>query len=99
MVAHAQEFGLFANVEMIPQVLLIGGIVQTIDEILKKFAGTIGCNLVNDLNTRLAKKFSAMIRGVEHKGEIVQTEGLFVVIAVHQVVFLTLLHGQDHDVV
>ena len=27
MIAHAQEFGFFANVEMITQILLIGGII------------------------------------------------------------------------
>ena len=35
MVAHAKKFRLFTDVEVIPQILLIGSIVQTIDEILQ----------------------------------------------------------------
>ena len=33
-----------------------------------------------------------MIRSMEHKGEIIQTEGFLVVVAIHQVVILALLH-------
>ena len=40
-----------------------------------------------------------MIRSMEHKGEIVQPEGFLVVVAVHQVVFLTLLHRKDHHII
>jgi hypothetical protein len=35
MVAHSQEFGFLTDIEVIPQVLLIGSIIQTIDEILQ----------------------------------------------------------------
>ena len=83
MVAHTKEFGLLTDVEMIPQVLLIGSFIQAIDEVLKKFTGTVRCDLVADLNACFSKKFSTMIWGVEHKGEIIQAEGLFIVIAVH----------------
>ena len=96
MITHAQKFGLFADVEMITQILLIGSFVQTINEILKKFAGAIGCNLMDNLNTSFAKKLSAMVRGMEHKGEIIQPESFLVVVAVHQVIILALLHGQDY---
>ena len=99
MVTHTQKFRLFADVKMIPQVLLVRRFIQAVDKILKQFAGTIGCNLVDDLYTGSAKKLSAMIRGMEHKGEIIQAEGLFVVVTVHQVIILALLHGQDHHVV
>ena len=92
MIAHAKEFRLFADVEVVSQVLLIGSFVQPIDEVLQQFTGTIGCNLMNDLNTRLAKKLSAMIWGVEHKGEIIQAEGFLIIVTVHQVIILTLLH-------
>ena len=34
MVTHSKKFRFFANVEMITKVLLIGGIVQTVDQIL-----------------------------------------------------------------
>ena len=83
MVAHAQEFRLLTNVEMIPQVLLIGSIIQTIDEILQQFTCTIGCNLMADLNACFAKKFSAVIHCMEYEGKIIQAEGFLVVIAVH----------------
>ena len=83
MVTHAKEFRLLADVEMISQILLIGSFVQAVDQILKKFAGAVRSYLVNDLNTRLAEEFSTTVRGVEHKGEIIQTEGFLVVIAVH----------------
>lgn len=99
MVTHAQKFGLFADVEMVPQVLLIGSFIKPIDEVLQQLAGTIGCNFMANLYASLAKKLSTMIWGVEHKGEIIQAEGFLVVITIHQVVFLTLLHGQDHDVI
>ena len=92
MVAHAQEFRLFADIEVIPQVLLIGSFIQPIDEILQQFAGTIGCNLMAYLNASFAKKLSAMIRGMEHKGKIIQAEGFFIIVTVHQIVLLTLLH-------
>ena len=35
VIAHAQKFGLFADVEMITKVLLIRSLVQTIDKILQ----------------------------------------------------------------
>ena len=69
MVAHTKEFGLLTDVEMIPQVLLVGSFVQTVDKILKELAGTIGCNFMTDANASFAKKFSAMIRGMEYKRE------------------------------
>ena len=93
MVAHAQELRLLADIEMVPQILLVRGFIQTVDKILKQFTGAIGCNLVADLYSGLSKKVSAMIRSMEHKGEIIQPEGLLVVVAVHQVIILTLLHG------
>ena len=71
MVAHAQEFRLFADVEVVPQILLIGSFIQPIDEILQQFAGTIGCDFMTNLYAGLAKKFSAVIRSVEHKGKII----------------------------
>jgi len=79
MVAHSQEFGFLTDIEVITQVLLIGSFIQTIDKILLQFTSTIGCNLMNDLNIRLAKEFSAMIRSIEHKGEIVLAEGFLIV--------------------
>jgi hypothetical protein len=84
---------------MIPQILLVGSFVQAIDKILQQFAGTIGCNLMADVNSSFAKEFSAMIWGVEHKGEIIQAEGFLVVVTVHQIVFLTLLHRKDHHII
>ena len=99
MVAHTKEFGLLTDVEMIPQVLLIGSFIQAIDEVLQQFTGTVGCNLVNDLNACLSKKLSAMIRGMEHKGKIIQPKGFLVVVTVHQVIILALLHGQDHHII
>ena len=99
MVTHAQKFRLFADVEVVPQVLLIGSFIQAIDEVLQQFTGTIGCNLMNDLNTHLAKKLFAMIWGVEHKGEIIQAEGFLIIVTVHQVIILALLHGQDYYVI
>ena len=99
MVAHAQELRLLADIEMVPQILLVKGFIQTVDKILKQFTGAIGCNLVADLYSGFAKKFSTMIRSVEHKGKIIQPEGFLVVVTVHQIVFLALLHGQDHHIV
>ena len=55
MVAHAQKFRLLADVEVVAQILLIGSFVQTIDKILQQFTGTIGCNLVADLDSGFAK--------------------------------------------
>ena len=55
VVTHAQEFRLLADVEVVPQVLLIGSIIQTIDEILQQFTCTIRCNLVTDLYVGFAK--------------------------------------------
>ena len=80
MVAHSQEFWFLTDIEVIPQVLLIGSLVQTIDEILQQFAGTIGCNLMADMNTCFVKKFSATIRSMEYKGKIIQAESFFVVV-------------------
>lgn len=80
MVAHAQEFRLFADVEVVPQVLLIGSFIQLIDEILQQFAGTIGCNLMANLYSGFTKELSAMIRGMEHKGKIIQAEGFFIIL-------------------
>ena len=99
MVTHTKKFGFLTDVEMIPQVLLIRIFIQPIDEVLQQFAGTVGCNLVADLYSGFAKKLSAMIRGVEHKGKIIQPEGFLVVVTVHQVVFLTLLHRKDHHII
>ena len=42
MIGHADTFRLFADVEVVPQILLIGSFIQPIDEILQQFAGTIG---------------------------------------------------------
>ena len=92
MIAHAQALRLLADVEMVPQVLLIGSFIQPIDEILQQFTCTIGCDLMANLYAGLAEKISATIRGVEHKGKIIQAEGFLVVVTVHQIVFLTLLH-------
>lgn len=83
MITHTQEFGFLTDIEAIPQVLLIGSFIQPIDEILQQFAGTIGCDFMANLYAGLAKKFSAVIRSVEHKGKIIQAEGFLVVIAVH----------------
>lgn len=69
MVAHAKEFRLLTDIEMIPQVLLIGRFIQTVDKILKQIAGAIGCNLIANLDSCFAKKFSAMLRCVEHEGK------------------------------
>ena len=99
MVTHAQEFRLLADVEMVPQVLLIGSFIQPIDEILQQFTSTIGGNLMAYLNASFAKKLSAMIRGVEYKGKIIQPEGFLVVVTIYQIVILTLLHGQDHHII
>ena len=99
MVTHAKEFRLLADVEMVPQILLVRGFIQTVDKILKQFTGTVRSYLVNDLNTRLAEEFSTTVRGVEHKGKIIQPEGFLVVVTVHQIVFLTLLHRKDHHII
>ena len=93
MVAHSQEFWFLTDIEVIPQILLIGSLVQTIDEILQQFAGTIGCNLMGDLNTGLAKKFSAMSRGVEYKGKIIKAEGFLIVVTGNKIVRVELLHS------
>ena len=93
MVTHAQEFGLLADVEMVPQVLLIGSFIQPIDEILQQFTSTVGCNLMAYLNASFAKKLSAMIRGVEHKGEVIQTEGFLIVVTGNKIVRVELLHS------
>ena len=99
MVTHAKEFRLLADVEMVPQILLVRGFIQTVDKILKQFTGTIGCNLVANLYSGFTKKFSAMIRGMEHKGKIIQPEGFLIIVSVHQVIILALLHGQDHHII
>ena len=99
MVTHAKEFRLLADIEMISQILLIGSFVQTVDQILQQFTGTVRSYLVNDLNTRLAEEFSTTVRGVEHKGEIIQPEGFLIIVSVHQVIILALLHGQDYYVI
>ena len=83
MVTHTQKFRLLADIEMITQILLVGSFVQAIDKILQQFAGTIGCNLVANLYSGFAKKLSTMIRGVEHKGKIIQPEGFLVVVTIH----------------
>ena len=37
-----------------------------------------------------------MIRGVEHKGEVIQTEGFLVVVTINQIIRMSLLHGQNY---
>ena len=93
MITHAKEFRLLADVKMISQILLIGSFIQPIDEILQQFAGTIGRNLMADMNSSFAKEFSAMIRGVEHKGEVIQTEGFLIVVTGNKIVRVELLHS------
>ena len=99
MVTHAKEFRFLADIEMIPQILPIRSIVQTVHKILQQFTGSVGCDFTSNLNACFCQKLSAMIDCMEHEGEIVQTESCFVVMAVYQVVALALLHGQDHDIV
>ena len=86
MVAHSQEFWLLTDVEMIPQVLLIGSFVQTIDEILQQFTSTIRCDLMADLNAAFGKEFSTMIKSMEYKGEIIKMESFFVIVAGNKIV-------------
>ena len=99
MVAHTEKFRLFADIEMIAQVLAICVIVKAVDQILQQFAGTVGGNLVADSDSGFAQKRSAVIDGMEDKGEIIQPEGFFIIVAMDQIVFLTLLHGKDDDVI
>ena len=75
MVAHTQELRLFANVEVVTQVLRIGCRVQAVNQFLKKFAGTVGGYLVADPDTGFLEKLSAVLYGMEHKGKIIQAEG------------------------
>ena len=84
---------------MITQVLLIGILIQTIDKILKQFTGAIGCNLVADVNASFAKKLSAMIWSMEHKREIIQAEGFFVVVTGSKIVRVELLHSQNYHII
>ena len=83
MIAHAQEFRFLTDVEMIPKVLLIGRIIQTVDQILQQLACSISCYFVANLYPGLTKKFSAVIHGMENKGKIIQPEGFLVVVAIH----------------
>ena len=92
MVAHTQELRLFADVKMIPQILLIRSFVQIVDKILQQFAGPVGRNLAADSDSSFAKEFSAMIRGMEHKWKIIQTEGFLVVVTGNKIVRVELLH-------
>ena len=86
MIAHAQELRLLTDIEVVTKILLIGSIIQTIDEILQQFTCTIGCNFMADLNASFAKKLSAMIRGMEYKGEVIQTECFLVVVTSYQII-------------
>ena len=99
MVTHTKKFGFLTDIEMVPQILLVRGFIQTIDEVLQQFTSTIGCNLVANLYSGFTKKFSAMIRGMDHKGKIIQPEGFLIIVSVHQVIILALVHGQDHHII
>lgn len=92
MITHSKEFGFLTDVEMIPQVLLIGSLVQTVDKILQQLAGTIGCYLTTNMNTGFTQLFSAMIYCMKHKRKIVKTEGLLIVVTVQKIILLALLH-------
>ena len=48
-----------------------------------------------DLNTCFTKKRSAMIRGVEYKGKIIQSEGFLVVVTGNKIVRVELLHSYN----
>ena len=54
---------------------------------------------MGDLNTSLCKTRSAMIYRMKYKGEIVQPEGILVIVAGNQIIGLELLHGQDDNII
>ena len=61
VVAHAETFRLFAEIKMIAEILLIGGLVHAVDELLQQLADTVGSDLVVGLDIRLPQKGSAML--------------------------------------
>ena len=69
MVTHTKKFGFLTDIEMVPQILLVRGFIQTVDQILKQLTGAVRCNLVADLNASFAKKLSTMIWSMEYEGK------------------------------
>ena len=67
---------------MIPKILLIRSFIQAVDKILKQFACSIGGNLVAYVDSDFVQKIPTALHSMKYKGNIIQTEGFFVIIAV-----------------
>ena len=99
MVAQSDAFGLFTDIVVIAQILLIAFFIHTVDHPGQKFAESVGGYLMQDPESSFLQERSRMGEGIEDEREVIQAEGLFVIIAFQQVIVMGLLHGQDHRVV
>ena len=58
MIRHAKQFRLFADIEVIAEILRIVFAAHFVDPCRQKFACTVGCYLMQYVNITVCKKFS-----------------------------------------
>ena len=71
-------FRLLTGVEVIAQILGIVFLVHGVDLILEQFADPVGGHLMEHPHAALTQQLPASVHGVEHEGEVMTAEGLFI---------------------
>ena len=99
MVGGTQVFRLLTGVEVIAQILGIVFLVHGVDLILEQFADPVGGHLMEHPHAALPQQLPASVHGVEHEGEVMTAEGLFIVIAVYKIVRHLMKHGENDHIV
>lgn len=99
MITCAQKFGLFADVEVIFEILRVALVVERIDPFLHKLGKTVGCNLVFYLNSAVLKHFTASIRREEYEGKVLDLEGVVIVGVARQIILIIAKLGDYYHIV
>ena len=99
MVARSEELGLFADVKMPAQILLEACFVQRIYLLCKQLGKAVGGCGAQYPHTALFKQSPCIIKRVEHKGEVIKSKTLLVIVSGEQVALVIDHLGHYHHVV
>ena len=99
MVAVAKKFRFLAGVKVVAQILAVAFLVQRVDGGGQQLGHAVGGHLVQQLHAAAFQQGTGLVRGGEHKGEVLQPETFVVVVARKQVGRVADQFGQNHHVV
>lgn len=99
MIRHAKQFWLFADVEVITEILCVVLVVHLVDFCCQKLACAIGGYLVQDAYTAVRKEFSRGINRMEHERKVVESESFLIVITDAKIMNVAFQFCEENKVV